>query len=66
MKENADFSVDTDKFPDLPTFADSLKDKSMRLVVILDPGLSAVDTSNKYYKRAQELKTLIKSTVNTD
>ena len=43
MKENADFSVDTDNFPNLPDFSDSLKEKNMKLVVVLDPGLSAVD-----------------------
>lgn len=64
MKKFADFSVDTDAFPFLTQFADDLHDKKMRMVVILDPGLSADDPENKYYKMAQEKDILIKSSVN--
>lgn len=33
------------------------------MVVILDAGISADDKNNKYYKMAQELDVLIKSTI---
>lgn len=49
MKNYADFSVDTTAFPDLKGLANNLHTNNQKLVVILDAGLSADDTNNKYY-----------------
>jgi alpha-glucosidase len=54
MKDYADFSVDTDKFPNLAQFSTDLKTKNQKLVVIVDAAISADDTSNKYYKMGND------------
>ena len=52
MKKYQDFTVDTDAFPNLSIYTDYLHSKRMKLVVILDPALSADDPNSKYYKMA--------------
>ena len=52
MDKYHDFSVDNEAFPGLSNFADKLHDKQIRMVLIVDPGLSAEDKTNKYYQRA--------------
>jgi len=66
MDHYADFSVDTDAFPDLPGLADTLHANGQRLVVIVDAALSAEDTTNKYYKMANANQCLIKSSLYPD
>lgn len=39
LKEYADFTVDTDRFPDLPGLAASLRAEGVRLVPIIDAGI---------------------------
>ena len=63
MDNFTDFTVNKKAFPDIKKFADNLHNNRQRLTVILDAGVSADDRENKYYKRANELDILIKSSM---
>ena len=51
MDNFKDFTVDTTNFPDLPGLASLIHDNNQKLIVIVDPMISAADPSTyPYYK----------------
>lgn len=50
MKNYEDFTVDTDKFPNLTSLSESLHKNNQQIIVIIDAAVSADNTSSPYYQ----------------
>ena len=63
MDNYVDFTVDVKNFPNLTKLATDLHSKNQHLVVIIDAGISAEDTTQKYYKQGNDDDVFIKSNI---
>lgn len=63
MDGYADFSVNSTGFPDLGGYTDTLHENGQKMIVIVDAGISADDSENKYYAQASAGNKLIKSSL---
>jgi alpha-glucosidase len=61
MDNFVDFTVNTTAFPNLTVYTDSLHNNNQHLVVIIDAGISADNTSNPYYTMGNTDDIFIKS-----
>ena len=66
MQDYADFTVNNETFAGLKEFTQQIQGDGQRMIVIVDAGISADNTDNKYYKDAQSNKVLIQSSINSD
>ena len=66
MQDYADFTVNNETFAGLKEFTQKIQGDGQRMIVIVDAGISADNTDNKYYKDAQSNKVLIQSSINSD
>lgn len=65
MQNYEDFSVNTKTFGGLKDFTEKIQGNGQRMIVIVDAGIAANDSSN-YYLDAQEKNVLIKSSINPE
>jgi len=65
MDSIQDFKVNTNLFPNLTEFKSELESQNLKLMVAVNPYLTA-NTENDYYNDAQDSGLLIMSSINTD
>jgi alpha-glucosidase (family GH31 glycosyl hydrolase) len=65
MDSTQDFKVNTTSFANLTLFKSELESKNLKLMVAVNPYLTA-NTENDYYNDAQDSGLLIMSSINTD
>jgi alpha-glucosidase len=61
MANYVDFTVNTTAFKNLRAFANALHANKQQIIPIIDAGISAEDTSNKYYAMGNADDIFIKS-----
>jgi len=66
MNNFADFSVDKVAFPSLKNFTESIQAEGLKMIPIIDAGISADLESNPYYIYAKQNDLLLKSLINPD